>query len=682
VVVLAWGLAGVGGAAQATQAAAADAQAPDQATPAAASNSSAPPKGKVLFSRDADAPASETTQPDATPANAAAATHDDFDGVPDAERDALTFTAYDLDAHLTPASAGISVHAGLTVRNDGVAPLHELALDISSSLHWDAVSSVDAGSHTTTQLKFATHMLDTDSDHTGQMAEAVVELPQLLAPGASMTLTVLYSGAISQSAERLLRIGAPTDQAVDEDWDAIAASKPDAPGEGTALRGFGNVMWYPVSVGPLFLGDGAKLFQAVGRAKLRESIATVRLRLAVEYVGEPPDAAFFCGRREQLIAISDNADVPIAEAPGIATAEFEARPLGFRTPSLFVTGHAPSEAGTVANRELIQAVTGNDDALAGYSAAAEMVTPMLKEWFGAQPLGSLTILDHTGQPFEDGALLVRPMRAADPATLAPSLAHSLTHAWIHSNQPWIDEGLAEFAGLLWTERSQGRAAALAEMQEADRALALAEPEVPVSAAEGTSSSVSGSNADDAPGTVSAAGESLVVASGDEFYRTKAAAVWWMLRGMVGDRALQQALQAYRPGAKLDRDPKGFELTLEDIAHQDLRWFFDDWVYRDRGLPDLNIVSVTPSPLESPAGVSAGWLVAVEVHNDGYAAAEVPVTVRSATARQTQRLRIPGRSSASTRIVFSGTPEEVEVNDGSVPETEASMHTQQLVLSRR
>jgi hypothetical protein len=684
VVVLAWGLTGVGAVAQASQALAPDAQAPDQATPAPAPpNSPAPPKGKVLFSRGLDTPASETAQPEATPLNAAAATHDDSDGVTDAERDALMFTAYDLDVHLTPASAGISVRAGLTVRNDGTAPLRQVALDISSSLHWDAVSSVDAGTRASTPLKFAIQTLDTDADHTGQMDEAVVTLAQPLAPGSSMELTALYSGAIPQSAQRLLRIGAPADQALDEDWDAIAANKPDAPGEGTALRGFGNVMWYPVSVGPLFLGDGAKLFQAVGRAKLRESTATVRLRLAVEYVGEPPDAAFFCGRREPLIAISDNADMPIADAPGIATAMFEERPLGFRTPSLFITGHAPSEAGTAANRELIEAVTGNGDALAGYSAAAERVTPMLAEWFGAQPLGSLTVLDHAGQPFEDDALLVRPMRAVDPAALAPSLAHSLTHAWIHSSRPWIDEGLAEFAGLLWTERSQGRAAALDELQEADRVLTLAEPEVPASAADGTSSSsVSGSNVDMAQGSVSLADESLAAASGDVFYRTKAAAVWWMLRGIVGDRALQQALQAYGLDAKLDHDAKGFELTLERFAHQDLRWFFDDWVYRDLGLPDLSIVSVTPSQLESHGGVSEGWLVAVEVHNDGYAEAEVPVTVRSATARQTVRLRVQGRSSASTRVVFAGTPEEVEVNGGEVPETEGELHTRQLALPGR
>jgi hypothetical protein len=54
-------------------------------------------------------------------------------------------------------------------------------------------------------------------------------------------------------------------------------------------------------------------------------------------------------------------------------------------------------------------------------------------------------------------------------------------------------------------------------------------------------------------------------------------------------------------------------------------------------------------------------------------------VRSDSASQTQRLRIPGRSSASTRIVFAGTPEQVEVNDGGVPETETSVHTRQLIL---
>jgi hypothetical protein len=153
----------------------------------------------------------------------------------------------------------------------------------------------------------------------------------------------------------------------------------------------------------------------------------------------------------------------------------------------------------------------------------------------------------------------------------------------------------------------------------------------------------------------------------------------MLRGIVGDEALKQALQAYRSDPKLDRDPEGFEQTLEKFTHKDVRWLFNDWVYHDRGLPDLRIVNVTPSQLESSNGLPAGWLIAVDVHNDGYAEAEVPVTIRSSTGSETQRMRIPGRSSASRRIVFANTPEQVEVNDGTVPETQTSIHVRQLVL---
>jgi hypothetical protein len=607
----------------------------------------APPPGKVLFSRDLDAPA------EPQPTNPAAPTQSDPLAVTGAERSALTFTAYDLDVHLTPASAAISVRAGLTVRNDSPTPLTRLILQISSSLHWDALSTRSLPPGPTAPLPFATRLIDTDADHTGRMTEAVVPLPQPLAPGASVSLTALYSGSIPPSAERLTRIGAPDDQALQSDWDSIAPSL-------TALRGFGNVLWLPASAPPVFLGDGAKLFQSVGLARLRQSAATVRLRLAVEYTGDPPDAAFFCGRRQPLAAISDNANIPAAESPGVATAAFDAQPLGFRSPSLFVTDRPASQTGTPSNPTLIAAVTDHYDALPAYAAAAALVEPLLTDWLGPQPLATLTVLDHPGQPFEDDALLVRPMRADGPATLAPALAHSLTHAWIHSSHPWIDEGLAQFLSILWTERTSGRAAALADLQDAARPLALIEPELPDS-------------------TLSPAGSSLASATGDIFYRTKAAAVWWMLRSIVGDGALKQTLQTYRLDPTLDRDPIGLQRALEKLSHKDLRWFFDDWVYRDRGLPDLSIVSVTPSQLTSRAGLPAGWLIAVEVRNDGYAAAEVPVTVRSSTASETQRLRIPGRSSASTRIVFAGTPAEVEVNDGGVPETQTTLHTRQLLL---
>ena len=153
----------------------------------------------------------------------------------------------------------------------------------------------------------------------------------------------------------------------------------------------------------------------------------------------------------------------------------------------------------------------------------------------------------------------------------------------------------------------------------------------------------------------------------------------MLRDIVGDEALKQALDNYRQDAALGRDPMGLERVLEKSSHKNLRWFFDDWVYHDRGLPALTIVNVTPSQLTSRDGLPAGWLVAVEVRNDGAAEVEVPITVQSSSAKETRRLRIAGRSSVSTRIIFTSRPEQVEVNDGSIPEAETSIHSRQILL---
>ncbi len=596
------------------------------------------PHGKILFNRNQDSP--ETDKPAKTPAKQA------IEAVTDAERSALIFTAYDLDVHLAPAQSHLEVHARFTVRNSGKESLTRLPLQISSSLHWESFARQSG--ERVSPLSFAEQTIDTDADHTGKATEAVVALPQPLTPGATLELTSLYSGEITPSAERLERIGAPLDQAAHADWDQISP-------EWTALRGFGNVLWYPAAAAPVFLGDGAKLFQSVGQTRLQQAAATVHLRLTVEYVGDAPDAAFFCGQREQLKAMSENQSLPVAESPGVSTAEFSARPLGFRTPSLFVT----DRAGTLTDNSLISAVTDHYDTLPSYGAAAEKVRPVLSEWLGTGPLSVLTILDHNGQPFEDDALLVAPMRASAPEVLASSLIHSLTHAWFRSSHVWLDEGVPQLMSLQWTEVSQGRDAAVAQLQEEAKALALVEPP-PARSTNATEE-----------------GQSLIHASDEVYYRTKAAAVLEMLRSIVGDDALRHALQLYRED-KMDGDPKEFQRVLERISRRELGWFFDDWVYRDSGLPDLSIASVTPRAIDQIGNKGSGWLVAVEIRNDGGAVAEVPVTVRSGTLTATQKLRIPARSSASTRIVFEGTPTEVLVNDGTVPEVGSSMHTRQIV----
>ena len=150
----------------------------------------------------------------------------------DAEREALTFTEFNMDVHLRTAEHEIAVRALITVRNDGKSPLAHVPLQISSSLHWERIR-VAAG-----DALYTIATLNSDTDHTGQLHEAAVKLATPLAPGASLQLDVTYSGTIPQSAQRLLAIGTPEDVALHTDWDAIDT-------DFTGLRGFGNVVWYP-----------------------------------------------------------------------------------------------------------------------------------------------------------------------------------------------------------------------------------------------------------------------------------------------------------------------------------------------------------------------------------------------------------------------------------------------------
>jgi hypothetical protein len=627
----------------------------------------------------------------------------------DAQRSAILFTAYDLDARLSPDTSHLTLRARLTLRNIGSQPLARIALQISSSLTWSSASLLALSG--TTPLPLTQHLIDTDADHTGKASEAILDLPTPLPPGATLTLDTIYSGTLPASGARLERLGASATQALATDWDAIGPAAPStdsssseatpAPPSNTldvALRGFGNVLWYPVASPQLFLGDGATLFQAVGQQRLAEQFASIHLRLAVEYNGAPPTAAYFCGRRQPLVAYSDNPNASIANGSGIATADFPAQPLGFRQPSLFVVQlpetstaplpattstpvttpdapHLASEmwAGTDATTDMLSVETPDPTDLPHLTASAERIAPLLQTWFGPRPLTPLTILDHPGDPFQDGPLLVAPIHVLASTSSSPALAHSLTHAWVQTGQPWFDEGLAQFASLLWIEQTEGRPAAILQLNNLIQPLNIAEV-----------------GFDSEPASASApSGQPLVSATDELYYRRKAAAVWWMLRGIAGDNALQQALTQWRKqssqstGAFSRDDPTvqaiAFEKLLEKTSGKDLGWFFSDWVLRDRGLPDLSIVDVEPRLLPAGKGHDAGWLVSVTVHNDGAPTVDVPLTVLSATFTTTTRLRIPGFSNVSTRVIVEAPPTEVILNDGSTPEVRAATHTREVIL---
>jgi hypothetical protein len=688
---------------------------PAQTTPPAqqpAAQPTQPHKGQVIFSRSSDETGQTTTQtgPSVTqPAiqTLAAPSADDVD------RQAVTFTSHDLDLHLLPADQQIAVRALLTIRNDGATALSRIPLQISSSLNWERirVTTPDGQAH---DIPFQVVTINSDADHTGQLHEALIPLAAPLAPGQSLQLDVTYSGVIALSAQRLQSIGAPDALALHSDWDQISLPF-------IGLRGFGNVVWYPVVSAPVLLGDGARLFDEIGSHKLRLSGARFRLRLTVEFPhGQAPTVALINGRSLPL-SITESATTldQTQEVASIATADSGPSILGFEAPSLFVATRTPHPGPNITAFALPE----DNVSVTFWTAAATAVTPFIERWLGKQPRSQLTLLDlpdPDDAPFETGALLAAPLREpsrrAKPGALDSVLVHALTHAWIvlpnspappnspalpisptspASHQPppaWLNEGVAQFISTLWEEKQHGRDAAL-RMLEADRAaLALAEPASP-----GLSP-----------------GQPLAQAISPVYYRTKAAYVLWMLRDLAGDPALSAALHAYydsaahpnsaHPAANNPATPthaegvsartashsttsatsthaegvsawtaSPFEKLLEASAdHPDLSWFFADWVDADKGLPDLAIEGVFP--ISAAAG---NYLVAVNVSNTGYAAADVPVTIRSGSGDEarsvTQRLRVPARDKAIVRILIQGKPTEVQVNDGTVPETQASIH---------
>jgi len=609
--------------------------------------------GTVIFSRSDDQAPATTPMPTGHDVVAAAATM----ALTDEQRDAVTITRYALDVHLTPADQAIAVHARMMLRNDSTTPLQYLPLQISSTLQWESIE-LD-GKKLTENHDWQQHAVVTDTDHTGAVTEAVITPSAPLAPGASVEVTAIYSGHVTQSAERLERIGAPSAEASASEWDCITP-------EFTGLRGFGNVLWYPAVAPALFLGDGARLFEDVGRIKFREAQATFALRLTLEYTGATPAAVLLNGESKTFTTTGDEQIAADSGIPRAATVEFAAKAIGFRMPSLFVV-QAPLVAHDSASP--LRAYTTHPELIAPYATAAAQVLPLVKDWLGApSSLALIGLPDDTDQPFESGALLALGLKSAQPSELTLQMVHALARAQIASAavppRAWMDEGLAQFIALLWIEKTHGRDAAVAEMNEHGTALALVEPDL---------SSPATGNADANPAN---ADESLILATDEIYYRTKAADVWWMLRDIVGDTALQQALALYHAQAAQEKEASFFQKILEQTSKKDLEWFFDDWVYRDHGLPDLSIAAVVPRAVEG----KTEYLVAVEVANDGYAAANVPVTVRAGAVSITEHLLVPARAHATTRILFEVKPEEVQVNDGSVPELRATVHHKQIQIT--
>jgi hypothetical protein len=611
-----------------------------------------------------------------------------------AERGSVSITATNLDLHLNAHTGDAEARAQLTVRNTGDTPLLHLPLRISGALKWE--SARIAGS--STPLPLEQHHLPDDLDHTGVSTELAIALQQPLAPGDSVALDLYYGGTLSASAQRLLALGAPASRAALTDWDTVTDTF-------TGLRGQGQVLWYPVAGLPALLRDGSAVTDAVEKSRARDAASNFRLRLTLAYEGSQPDAAFFCGERQTLKPLLAGSQ-QVSDS-GAVVAEWTRSPLGPHTPSLFIASGAPAGSGTV------RVMTTDSAASAAVDEAAGRVRPMLAEWLGAAQERPLQVLDLPipgAAAFADGPLLVAPLGTqSNRAVLAASLVQPLANAWLPDGiaAPWLRDGLPAFLQAVWAERTLGRSVALANLAAVDASLIARSAPAPAA----YSSSV------EAAAPVAA----LATCTDAACARGKGAYVFEMLRDMLGDAALQQAISGWRVQAEgthrtAAAETSAMEKLLQQTAgSKDLGWFFRNWIDAGHSLPDLTIVTVAPRRVErsaptnylpqarqavggpigaepvqpvddrragtqttasSSGGVApapGSWLVAVEVQNNGGTDVEVPITVRNGSLTNTLPLRIAAGSRATIRVPFEAEPEEVSVNDGSVPEAHTTQH---------
>jgi hypothetical protein len=540
------------------------------------------------------------------------------------DREAFTFTHYDLQLRLEPEQRRLGVRGKITLRNDSSTPQKIVVLQISSSLEWRAITISGK------VPQFVLQSYTSDIDHTGALSEAIVTLPQEIAPHGTVDLDIGYEGVIPMDATRLTRIGTPDDAAKSSDWDQIGPSF-------TVVRGIGYVAWYPIATESANLSEGDSLSEVLGRWQQREAGSTMHFKISVfRDDGVSPG---------QLV-VNEPTCMVLYEAmgrPQAASADCTFQPLRLRVPSFAVGNY-----GTVTRPSItVFNLPTHAASATAYADIAEQAALLIANWFSSPPhkLQVADLPDPDAAPFGSGSLLLTPLASdAPPSGLAA--AYQMAHVAFWSPRPWIDDGLAHFAQALYLEQEKGRQTAL-DYMAAHRGVLL---------------QIEGSTTDS--NSAKPTSNSLVNANDEIYMQSKAMSVWWMLRDMIGDAALKKAISLYRSDE--DHDPSYMPRLIEAQTQRDLSWFFDDWVYHDRGLPDFKVESAFAAKT-----VNGTYVVTVTVDNLGTAAAEVPVTVKFPGGEIGKRLEVQAKNRATIRVEIPAPPDEIVVNDGSVPESDLS-----------
>jgi hypothetical protein len=561
------------------------------------------------------------------------------------DRDAFTVTRYDLTVQIDRTSHVIAVTGQLKLRNDSKAPQKNVPLQISSSLHWNGIATANK------PIEWIENNYTSDIDHTGALSEAVAALPTPVAPGSTVLLDLQYGGTITADATRFTRIGVPDEIATRNDWDHISEAF-------AAIRGLGHVVWYPVAIPAVSLSEGDAVFAAIAAWQTRHG-QTV-FDAAIHVTGDDVKLCVVgTGMTEPCGEIGETSDPRSEGVTSKISNRIHLAGLGEIVPAFVAADYARLERPGIT----VAYTPEKSEFAKDYAAATEANEAVLNDWLATASTTPLVIelADPNANPYQDGAVLFTPLRPLAPPKLGLLLMPVQVAARFPSTRPWIEDGLQRFLQALSVERRSGRKEALQFLNEYLPAIVKTEA--------GTEQPLRSTGQTEKASET----ESSLINTADEILlRGKGAFVLWMLRDMLGDETLQRGLKAYRPAD--DKAASYFQTLLEDGRKRDLEWYFDDWVYRDRGLPDFRIETMHARPLlENPSQL---YLVTVTVENRGGAGAEVPVVIQAASGERTVRVLVAAKQKASARVQVPGAPTQAVANDGSVPvsSTEGSTYS--------
>jgi aminopeptidase N len=155
-----------------------------------------------------------------------------------------------------------------------------------------------------------------------------------------------------------------------------------------------------------------------------------------------------------------------------------------------------------------------------------------------------------------------------PAPASSLVAHEIAHQWFGDSvterdwdEVWLSEGFATYFALLFAEHYSGRDAFVAGLKTSRTRALATEKSLPGIA-------IIHDNLSDMSKVL------------NQLVYQKAGWVLHMLRGEIGTDAFWQGIRAYyqrhRDGNATTDD---LRLAMEQAAHTDLRWFFDQWLKR-------------------------------------------------------------------------------------------------------